>query len=114
MAILRDLNREKEYNRLGRAPEYQIIDGQVVKISDMVVHRFRLGDVDDPVLYAGEPIYQWQQSEAGQFVMEHALEPPWWVRHMDHLDYGYTFVIVARMRESDQTFYTLKYVGTKN
>ena len=25
------------------------INGQVVKVSDMVVHRFRMGDVEDPV-----------------------------------------------------------------
>ena len=110
MAILRNLDRE--HNRYNRPPECKVIDGNGVNFSDMVVHRFRIGDVDDPVLYAAEPIWEWQQSEAGQFVMENAVEPPWWVRHVDRLWYGFEFVIVARMRESDQTFYTLKYVNT--
>jgi hypothetical protein len=112
MAILRNLDRE--HNRYNRPPECKVIDGNVVKFSDMVVHRFRIGDVDDPVLYAAEPIWEWQQSEAGQFVMENAVEPPWWVRHVDHLWYGFEFAIVARMKESDQTFYTLKYVNTNS
>lgn len=91
-----------------------IINGQVVRVSDMVVHRFRLGDVEDPVLYAAFPINAWQQTEAGRFVMEHAIETPWWVRHTDPRDYGYQFAIIARMKESDQTFYTLKYVRPTN
>ena len=112
--LMRDLDREKEYNQHAKGPEHMIINGQVVKVSDMVVHRFRMGDVEDPVLYAAQPIHAWQQTEAGKFVMEHAMESPWWVRHMDPMDYGYQFAIVARMKESDQTFYTLKYVRTSN
>lgn len=110
--LLRDLEREREYNQHAKGPEYMTINGQVVRVSDMVVHRFRMGDVEDPVLYAALPINEWQQTEAGKFVMEHAMEAPWWVRHMDPMDYGYQFAIVARMKESDQTFYSLKYVGT--
>jgi hypothetical protein len=73
-----------------------------------------MGDVEDPVLYAGLPIYEWQQTEAGKFVMENAVEPPWWVRTIDPATYGFEFAIVARMKEADQTFYTLKYVNTGN
>ena len=112
--LLRDLDREREYNQHAKGPEHMIINGQIVRVSDMVVHRFHMGDVEDPVLYAAQPIYEWQQTEAGRFVMEHAMESPWWVRHMDPMDYGYQFAIVARMKESDQTFYTLKYVNTGN
>lgn len=112
MAILRNLNHK--HPRHNRPPECKVINGTVVKFSDMVVHQFRIGDVDDPALYATKPIWQWQQTDAGKFVMENAVEPPWWIRHVDHLWLGFEFVIVARMRESDQTFYTLKYVGTKD
>jgi len=112
--LLRDLSREKEYNQHAKGPEHMIINGRVVKVSDMVVHRFRMGDVEDPVLYAAQPIWEWQQTEAGRFVMEHAVESPWWVRTVDAATYGFEFAIMARMKESDQTFYTLKYVNTDN
>jgi hypothetical protein len=112
MAILRNLDRE--HGRHSRPPEYKIIDGNVVKFSDMVVHKFCMADTDDPVQYAAEPIADWQHSEAGQFVIEHAVEAPWWIRQVDHLWNGFEFAIVARMKESDQTFYTLKYVRTQD
>jgi hypothetical protein len=97
-----------------KPPECKIINGKVVKFSDMVVYQFRLGDVEDPVLYAADPVCQWQQTEAGKFVMENAVEPIWWIQRWNHLWNGFDFVVVARMKESDQTFYTLKYVGTKD
>ena len=111
MAILRDL--DQEHNKHKKPRETKIVDGAAVTFSDLPVHQFRLGDVEDPVLYAAQPIYEWQQTEAGKFVMEHAVEPPWWVRTIDQYSYGFEFVIMARMKESDQTFYTLKYVNTK-
>jgi hypothetical protein len=35
-------------------------------------HTFSMGDVDDVDIYVAEPIYQWQQTEQGRWVMEHA------------------------------------------
>ena len=37
-------------------------------------HRFKMGDVDDVDIYVAEPIYDWQQTEQGQWVMKHAQE----------------------------------------
>ena len=90
-------------------PEYRVIDDRVVRISDIVVHEFPMGDVEDPDLYAAQPISEWQDSEAGKFVMEHAVEKPYWTRTVDLHSYGHRYVIVARMRESDQTFFKLKF-----
>ena len=90
-------------------PEYRIIDDRVVRISDIVVHEFAMGDVEDPDLYAAQPISEWQDCEAGKFVMEHAVEKPYWTRSIDQFGYGYRYVIVARMKEPDQTFFRLKF-----
>jgi hypothetical protein len=90
-------------------PEYKIIDNNVVRISDIVVHEFSMGDVEDPDLYAAQPLSEWQDSEAGRFVMSHAVEKPYWTRQIDQYNYGYRYAIVARMREPDQTFFKLKF-----
>ena len=94
---------------LSKPPEYQVIDDQVVRISNIVVHEFSMGDVEDPDLYAAQPISEWQDSEAGKFVMAHAVEIPYWTRSIDQLSYGYRYAIVARLREPDQTFFKLKF-----
>ena len=111
MAIVR--NHTAEYMNVTPS-EVKIIDGVAVKYMDVLVHTFRLGDVEDPDIYAAEPIWAWQQSDAGCWIMEHAVEKPYWVRRTDYQSYGYEFKIVARLSEADAVFFKLKYVGTKN
>ena len=94
--------------------EVKIVDGVVTKYSDIIVHEFLLSDSDDPELFAAAPIWEWQQSEAGQWIMAHAVEKPYWHKQVDINTYGYRCSIVARLSEADQVFYRLKYVGTKN
>jgi hypothetical protein len=35
-------------------------------------HTFRMGDVEDVDIYIAQPIYEWQQTEKGRWVMENA------------------------------------------
>ncbi len=89
--------------------EYMIIEDRVYKIHDVIVHQFSMGDVEDPDLYAADPIIKWQRTEKGTWVMEHAVESPIWHRMVDHSNFGYTFVIRAKLKDVDYTFYQLKW-----
>ena len=89
--------------------EYMLIEDKVHKIHEVTVHRFIMGDVEDPELYAAEPIIKWQKSEQGSWIMEHAVESPIWHRMIDHASFGYTFVIRAKLKDVDHTFYQLKW-----
>jgi hypothetical protein len=51
----------------------------------------------------------WEHSEAGAWVIAHAVETPWWTQHLDISNYSYRFSIIARLSEPDQTFFKLKY-----
>ena len=101
--------RSQEAEKLFKAPEWRLIDDRAVKISDVVVASFTVGDVEDPDLYAGESIYQWQQTEAGRWVMEHAVEQPFWHRMMEPMAWGHRYYIVARLKEPDELYWTLKW-----
>lgn len=79
---------------------------------ELVVHEFRMGDVEDPDLYAAEPIYKWQQTEAGKWIMENATEPPSWHRMHDMYNYGYQYQIRASLRPEDATWFLLKWNRT--
>jgi len=89
--------------------EVMVIDGQAHQIRRVTVHSFLMSDVEDPELYAAEPLMAWQTSEMGAWVMKHAVETPQWHRHMDHSIYGYRFAITAKLKERDYTFWTLKW-----
>jgi hypothetical protein len=73
------------------------------------VHEFAVGDVEDPVMYAGETLWSWQQSAAGTWIMDNAEETPYWIKDLDSSTYMYRFRIMARLSESNETFFRLKY-----
>ncbi len=86
-----------------------IINDRVEEVREVVVHTFTMGDVDDPDLYAAEPLWKWQQSEAGQWVMVHAVETPSWYRIPDVMQYGYRFEIRAKLTGARLTEYLLRH-----
>lgn len=74
----------------------------------VIVHKLRMGDVEDPELFAAEPIYKWQQTEHGKWVMDHSLDS---VFHTaPNPDYfGYQIVITATFTDQDYMMYRLKW-----
>ena len=80
--------------------KYNVIqDGEEQRVEEcreIVVHEFKMGDVDEPDLYAAQPLYEWEKSEFGQWVMKHAADTPTWHRHVDPVTYGYQYRITAK------------------
>jgi hypothetical protein len=66
-------------------------------------------EVDDPQVYIGKPIYEWEQSEAGKWVMANAYDKPSWHRQTDYSTYGYKYIIKADLTPEQITFFELKY-----
>jgi hypothetical protein len=92
---------------------YQIVNGRVEEIVHVNVHEFSISDVDDPILYASEPLYNWENSDQGQWVKQHALEQPSWQSMMDHSIMGTRFCIRAKLYAKDYTYYLLKWGSKK-
>jgi hypothetical protein len=84
-------------------------DGNEVIMTNYLVHTIKMGDVEDPDLFVAEPIWKWQQTEAGQWIMENAIDRPSWHRHIDHTSYGYIYAIRADLTPEQLTYYKLKF-----
>ena len=70
----------------------------VKEIHKVVVHEFDIQDItDDPVLYAGPKLHEWEHSESGQYVMKHAEDKPTWFKDHNWSNMSYKFVIVAEL-----------------
>jgi hypothetical protein len=80
--------------------QFNIVDDKVIEIKEVIVHTFTLSDVDDPDLYAAGPIFDWERSEIGRWVMDHAVDQP---------IYGYKYKITARLQARDYTYWVLKW-----
>jgi hypothetical protein len=83
--------------------------GEETVFITQVVHTIRMGDVEDPDLFVAQPIYEWQQTEAGKWIMENSNPTPSWHRNMDYTTYGYTYQIRAYLTHKQLTFWKLKY-----
>jgi len=86
-----------------------VFGDKVHEIKTVVVHRFRMGDVEDPDLYAEQSMWEWQNSEMGKWVMKKAVVTPEWHKQIDAMQYHMQYAVVARLKDVDYTFWTLKW-----
>ena len=100
-------HKSQSYN--WQAEEVKLIDDLAVRFSDICVHEFSVGDAEDPELYAAQPIWEWQETDAGKWVMENAVEKPYYMQTLDYNSWGYRYKIMARLSEQNQTFWALKW-----
>jgi hypothetical protein len=77
------------------------------------VHSFSMGDVEDPEIYAAQPIYDWQQTDHGQWVMKHGRDPTFQIIP-DPISFGYRVVITAHVTPRRWTEFCLKFVDEIN
>jgi hypothetical protein len=112
------LTQKSDQGYLGPRPtkdtyRYNRIGDRVEETRTVTVYDFTLGDVEDPEIYAAEPLLKWQHSEAGQWVMENAVETPSWHRMADPMTYGTRFVIRAKLQGAKLTEWLLRYGNKK-
>jgi hypothetical protein len=73
------------------------------------VHEFLMSDVDDFEIYVAEPLYKWEKSDQGQWVMANAVGTPSWHSGWDPNTFSTRVFIVADLMEKDLTYFNLKW-----
>jgi hypothetical protein len=96
------------------AVRFKVENDVVKEIHKVVVHQFTMGDVEDPDLYAAQPMWEWQESEQGKFVMEHSVSQPEWHRHVDYTMYGYKYAITAELETKKLSEFYLRWGNRGN
>jgi hypothetical protein len=75
----------------------------------VLLHSFRMSDVDDPYLYAAFPISEWQKTEHGKWCMENAQGEPTFYCNADPNSWGFRVTIMGELSEPNITFLKLKW-----
>ena len=89
--------------------KYRIVDNKIEELHTVVVHKFTLGDVDDPEIYVAEPIAKWQDTDSGKFIMQHCTEQPSFHYYRDPYDFGYCCCIIATLEMKRLSEFYLKF-----
>lgn len=74
----------------------------------IVFHRFTMGDVDDVDIYVAQPIYEWQQTDKGRWIMSNATDLSYHT-FPDAETFGYQVVIKGILEDKKATEYYLKW-----
>lgn len=97
------------YTHRSTRDKYKVIGDRMEEIKTVVVHEFSMGDVEDPDLYAADPLLKWEESDQGQWIMKNACDTPTWHRMADHVTYGYRYQIRAKLVGPALTEWLLRY-----
>jgi hypothetical protein len=71
-----------------------------------------MGDVEDPELYAAQPLYEWQQTEQGQWVIENCSDPQYIIR-ADVNTFGQRVIVYGEVKDQLATEYLLRWSNVK-
>lgn len=75
----------------------------------LVVHSFIMGDVEDPEIYAAEPIMEFEKTDKGQWLHTHSEQQMTFDIVPDPTIFGHRVVVHAWLTEQDYIFYQLKW-----
>lgn len=77
-------------------------------MKEYIFHTFRMGDVEDPEIYAAMPIAKWQETEQGQWVMKHCPDPKYRICPDVHA-WGHSISVYGLLKDQDAVYFNLKW-----
>ena len=77
-------------------------------IRTVLVYEFTMGDVEDPEIYAADPLLKWQNSLEGQWVIDNCIDEPYYQHYPDDHTYGYKFNVYAKLQGAALTEWLLR------
>jgi hypothetical protein len=77
-----------------------------------LVHTIEMGDVEDPEIYAAEPIINFEKSDKGRWLMSNSYKQLEFTIRPNSRTYGWRICIWSYLNEQDLTYYSLKWGET--
>ena len=74
----------------------------------VLFHSFNLGDVEDPDLYAAEPLYKFMKTPKGKWIKEYCGDPMYNTM-LDPYTYGYKVCVYGDVEDKLATEYYLRW-----
>ena len=81
----------------------------MIGVPKVVVDIIRIADCEDPDLYAAAPLYQWEKSAKGSWIMTNSLTTPEWHKILSPDYYGWLIKIEAEFDGPLMTEYLLRW-----
>jgi hypothetical protein len=79
------------------------------KLNKVILTSFNVGDVEDPMIYAADPIIRWQESDQGKWCMENCEGDIVYHSTIDHMRWGYKIVLQGSLSDKNLTYFKLRW-----
>ena len=86
-----------------------MLERHSMNTNKVVLHTFTIGDVEEPYLYAAGPIYEWKNTEKGQWCMSNCEGEVVMHTQMDHFTFGYKVLLQGELNDKNLTYFRLKW-----
>ena len=74
----------------------------------VIFHSFTMGDVEDLDIYIAQPIWEWQQTDKGKWVMANATDLKYYT-YADPSTFGHKITIRGEIEDIKATEYFLRW-----
>jgi hypothetical protein len=83
---------------------------EIFEVHSIKVHEFLIEDTINPDLRAGDFLYNFQESEIGQWILQNSYYPPTWHKvERPHWILSYTYTVVAYLPTKKLSEYYLRF-----
>jgi hypothetical protein len=87
---------------------HQLIDGNVVTVHKICVHRFSVEDSEYQI-DASDRLREWESSIKGKFVLENSIKLPTVEKYKNPFYFTYDFAITAELAQDKLSEYYLRF-----
>jgi len=84
---------------------------EVLNTSRVIFKTIKLGDCEDPELYAAFPIAEWERSEQGEWAKDNATNLAWYLEE-DFGNWGFRVRIEGNLQGESLTYFFMRW-GTE-
>jgi hypothetical protein len=77
-------------------------------VRKITFHTFRMGDVEDPELYAALPLGEFMDTRKGQWIRDHCRDPQYIIRP-DPNTYGHRVIVFGEVEDKSAVEWILRW-----
>ena len=81
----------------------------IEEIHRVIVHRFSMPSIEDHVITAAEPLYQWENSEAGKFIKTNSIDKPTWHHSLSLTGWEVDYVVIAELEKKKYSEFLMRF-----
>ena len=96
-------------NRIPDTLKLHTLPSNSFNLHKVILYKCFIGDVEDPYIWAADPIMRWQDTEQGRWCLDNCEGDIVFHTAVDHRGLGYQVVIQGNLNDKNLTYFKLRW-----